>query len=206
MNPCLIELFNDHEKRDRFAKELPTTFDIVRQRMPKRNPAVGILREHVIIGFFVSEFGASNVVVSDLGNQRSGTLVLCGHEVSIKTRTNNNAVKILWTSDTAKVQEEIDSYKPQHDILLINIHWGNTENSVFYIPLVVQQTVMKNIGRCKYMTSAIGTNNRGIDFTREALSNLETHEETLSIYVDWTPTNANYPKPWIEWENYWNER
>ena len=206
MNPCLIKLFNDQEKRDRFAKGLPTAFDIVKQRMPKRSLAVGILREHVIIGFFVSEFGASNVVVSDVGNQRSGTFVLCGQELSIKTRTNSNVVKILWTSDTEKVQEEIDSYKPQHDTLLVSIHWKHRKNSVFYFPLSAQHSVFNKIGRGKYLKSASGTNNRGIDITTEALSNLETHEDTLSIHVNWTPTAANYPKPWVEWENYWNER
>lgn len=206
MNPCLIELFSVQEKRDRFAKGLPTAFDKVRQQVQQRNPAVGILRKHVIIGFFVSEFGPNNVDVPDLGNQRSGTLLLCGHKLSIKTRTNDSAIKILWTSDNEKVQKELESYKPESDILLINIHWKQRRNSVFYFPLTAQQSVMEKIGRSKYLKSESGTNNRGIDITKEALANLEIHKQSLAICVDWTPNATEYPKPWAEWVNYWIDR
>ena len=56
MNPCLCDLFRITEKRERFAKGLPVAFDMVRQRMPKSNPAVGILREHVILVPYQSKF------------------------------------------------------------------------------------------------------------------------------------------------------
>ena len=57
MNYCMYDLFQNDEKRNRFAKGLPKAFDMVRKRMPKGNPAVGLLREHVIIGFFEAAFG-----------------------------------------------------------------------------------------------------------------------------------------------------
>ena len=67
MNSCLDDLFLIPEKRNRFAKGLPTAFEMVRQRMPKGNPATGILREHISIGFFVAEFGGDDVDVPEKG-------------------------------------------------------------------------------------------------------------------------------------------
>ena len=107
MNNCFYDLFLIQEKRERFSDGLPMAFDMVRQRMPKGNPAVGILREHVIIGFFVAEFGEHNVSVPEKGNERSYDVILCGQELSVKTVTNNGGIKILWTVDTEQVQREI---------------------------------------------------------------------------------------------------
>ena len=77
MNSCLYELFLIPEKRNSFAKGIPTAFDMVRQRMQRGNPAIGILREHIIIGFFVAEFGADNVDVPEKGNERGYDVALC---------------------------------------------------------------------------------------------------------------------------------
>ena len=56
-------------------------------------------------------------------NNRSYDIILCGHELSIKTITNHGTIKVLWTVDTKQVRRELRQYKPQHDILLINIFW-----------------------------------------------------------------------------------
>lgn len=204
MNPCLVDLFNNTEKIDKFAKWLPTMFDIVRHQVPEGNPAVGILREHVIIGFFVSEFGEKNVDVPTYGNKRSLAMELCGHKLSIKTRTGKGTIKAIWTSDTEKVEEEINEvYEPQHDILLIRIYWDEKMDSVFYIPLFVQESVLDTIGRSEYLKSATGTNNRGIEISAKALSLLEKHNQTMSFKVDWRTTNGNYPPPWERWCACW---
>ncbi len=204
MNSCLRELFETPEKRNRFAKGLPTAFDMVRTRMPKGNPAVGILREHVIIGFLVAEFGLDQVVVPERGNERSYDVVLCDGELSIKTVTGNVGVKILWTVDTQQVKREINiGYKPQHDILLVNIFWRETKESVFYIPVNVQQCVFDKLGREQYLSSATGTNNRGIEISRKSITTLKSHQDTIKIPVSWFPANMNYPDPWDEWDEYW---
>lgn len=206
MNPRLIELFNNHEKRTRFARKLPEAFDMVRQRMPKGNPAVGILREHVIIGYFISEFGEDNVSVPEYGNRRSGALRLFDRELLVKTRTKTGPVKVIWTADTEKVQEEIEiGYSPEHDLLLIYIHWEKSRDSVFYIPVEAQESVFDAMDRSEYLKSNTGTNNRGIEITRRALSLLERYENTISINVDWTPPYKVYPKAWTEWVNFWGD-
>lgn len=206
MNSCLFDLFQVREKRNRFAMGLPTAFDMVQQRMPKGNPAVGILREHVIIGFFVAEFGGDKVSIPERGNERSYDVILCGQELSVKTRTGEGGVKILWTVDTEQVEHEInEGYKPEHDILLVNIFWGLNKDSVFYIPLSAQKSVLDNMGREKYLSSATGTNNRGIEIRGRAISALKAHSDSYSFSVNWVTANINYPDPWQEWKDYWKQ-
>ena len=192
------------DKRKRFANGLPVAFDMVRQRMPPGNPAVGILREHVIIGFFLAEFGLKNVEVPEKGNERGYDVVLCGGEISIKTVTGNQGVKILWTADTAQAQSAIsEGYQPEHDILLISIFWGKQKDSAFYIPLSAQKNTLKCLGRDQYLSAVPGTNNRGIEIKRKAITALKKHQDTISISVDWTIEDTNYPAPWDEWDEYW---
>ena len=204
LNSCLKKLFCMPDKRKRFANGLPVAFDMVRKRMPPGNPAVGILREHVIVGFFLAEFGPKNVEIPERGNERGYDVVLCSGEISIKTVTGNQGVKILWTADTAQVQSEISGgYQPEHDILLINIFWGKQKDSAFYIPLSAQKNILKYLGRDQYLSAAPGTNNRGIEIKRKAITALKKHQDTISISVDWNIEDTNYPAPWDEWDEYW---
>ena len=204
MNRCLYDLLHCPERSIRFTKGLPTAFDVVRQRMPKRSPAVGILRGHAIIGFFVAEFGDDCVDVPESGNERSYAVVLCGKKLSVKTRTDNGGIKVLWTSDTEQVEREIkEGYKPEHDILLIKIFWGYDKDSVFYIPLSAQLSVFNYLGRDHYLSSSTGTNNRGIEIRRKAVTLLKSHSDTISISVNWVTDNIKHPEPWAEWSYYW---
>ncbi len=204
MNQCLRDLFLNPVRRNRFARGLPTAFAMVKQRMPG-NPAVGILREHVITGYLVAEFGQEKVQVPEKGNERSYDVVLCGEKLSIKTITGDVGFKILWTADTEKVYREIDTgYEPTHDILLINIFWDELKDSVFYIPLSAQQSVFNCIGRSNYLSSATGTNNRGIEIRKRAVKELKAHSNTFRMSVMWVPDHTKYPEPWDEWVKYWN--
>ena len=90
--------------------------------MPKGNPAFGILREHVIIGFLAAQFGKENASEPERGNRHGFNVVLCGSKLSIITRARHGGVKIIWTVDTQQVEYEInEGYKPKHDLLLVNI-------------------------------------------------------------------------------------
>ncbi len=206
MNHCLLDLFCLENKRNKFAKGLPIAFDIVRQRMPKSNPAVGILREHVIVGFLESEFGKANVSVPEDGTKRGYDVVLCGEKLSIKTKTGAGGFKVLWTVDTDYVQRELDQgYSPDYDLLLVQIEWGKKADSVFYITSDVQHDVLNGIGQDYYLSSATGTNNRGIEVRSGAVTKLRNHQDTISMPVDWRIENADYPKPWDEWVTYWGK-
>ena len=191
---------------EKFQRNLPSAFDAVKQRLSKGNPAIGILREHVILGFFAAEFGKQSIEIPEYGTQRQYDVVLCGHPLSIKTRTGDGGFKILWTADTEQVDREIrGGFIPEHDILLINIYWGEEKNSVFYIPLVVQKFVLEQMGRANYLSSATGTNNRGIEVSRKAVTALKAHRDTMSMSVNWKVQLFQYPKPWEEWQKFWLE-
>ena len=206
MNQCLIDLFNMPEKRNRFATGLPTAFDIVRQQMPKGSPAVGIPREHVIIGFFVSEFGEDCVNVPESGTNRRFDVEVCGHGLLVHTKTNYGPFKISWTSDTQQARRKIKAgYYPTHDILLINIFWGQRQDSVFYIPLSVQQYVFNLLGSSNYLQAKEGTNHRGVEIKGSTATRLKRHPDTLKMQINWVTDSNEYPKPWKQWEDYWNQ-
>ncbi len=203
MNPCLVSLFNDSSKRHRLTKGLPVAFDMVRNRFPRSNPAVGVLREHVILGFLESEFGKENVVVPASGIERDYDVLLCGEKLSIKTVTNERNFKILWTADTDKVKKEYENYVPKQDILLINIFWGKLKESVFYFPISVQKEIFKQLGKEKYLDTPFGTNHRGISISSKGAKAMKNHSNTMSLPVHWITENIKHPNPWNEWIEYW---
>lgn len=93
-----------------------------------------------------------------------------------------------------------------YDLFLINIFWDKCRDSVFYIPLSAQNDVIDHIGRQKYLSSATGTNNRGISIHKQAVKQLKKHSETLSFAVDWRVKEADYPDAWDEWIEFWSNR
>ena len=101
MNRCIVNLFNDEHKIEDFLERLPIAFEIVSNEIPPRNPAIGILREHVIIGYFISALGKDKVSVPTQGNERGFDVVVYDEKLSIKTVTGNGhgSVKVLWTVD-----------------------------------------------------------------------------------------------------------
>ena len=60
MNRCMVDLLNDQEKLLHFTLGLPTAFENVEKQLPG-NPAQGLLREQVIIGYFRFVFGKDKV-------------------------------------------------------------------------------------------------------------------------------------------------
>ncbi|MDE0184113.1 MAG: ThaI family type II restriction endonuclease [Candidatus Poribacteria bacterium] len=203
MNPCIANLLKDDIKVTRFVKNLPIAFEIVANEMPKGNPAIGILREHVIIGYFISEFGQNKIRVPEEGNKREFDVEVCGEPLSIKTITGNSLVKILWTADQTIVNEEIAyRYHPETDMFLITIHWGKTQNSVFYIPKHVQSETYNQLGAAHYLRVASNTNHRGITIASKAMKTLKCHSDTLSCVVGWYKRGL-HSSPYERWENYW---
>ena len=205
MNPCLIDLFESEDRLNRLVTGLPNAFETVRHEMPKGNPAVGILREHVLTGFFINEFGEDDVVVPDWGVERSYDLEICGQYTSVKTGTNRTQVKVSWTADSLTIGSEVAEYQPFCDIFLVEIFWGRSAESIFYIPLSVQEDAKKQTDESKYLsylTAAVGTNLRGISITKEAMKILRSHKDTKRATVDRTETGIT-AKPHDRWVDYW---
>ena len=175
--------------------------------MPPGNPAVGILREHVLTGFLIDEFGEEHVAVPSDGVERGIDVTLHGIELSIKTTTGaaNSGVKVLWTVDPLQIGREISrDYEPECDMLLVNIFWGKERKSIYYIPVEVQLATRNELGD-SYLHANVGTNHRGISISSTAMKMLKEHTSTLCAYVTWLESDIDV-MPHDRWVDYWNER
>ena len=152
MNECIVDLLNDQEKLSHFTLGLPEAFERVEKKLPG-NQALGLLREQVIIGYFRFVFGTDKVKLPSNPNEKNFDVTLCGKDLAIKTVTGNNrdAIKLRWTSDNQRVDEEIATYSPKSDFLWIMIHWNKTADSIFYIPLSVQTETHNILGDSGYV-------------------------------------------------------
>lgn len=201
MNNCIDRLLMDSDACTKLVTGLPQAFEMAGLEMPG-NPAVGFLREHAITAFFKSYF-KEQVIIPVKGNQKSFDIIVCEKELSIKTVSNNNGVKVLWTADTESVLTEIGGgYKPDCDIFLVRIFWGKCEESIFYIPKEVQIEIFDQVGSYKYLKSKTKTNNRGIEISKPIIKEIENHSQTKKLCVDWQKLGMNYT-PYDRWEKFW---
>lgn len=209
MNHCLIELFSKPERIDFFTRHIPEAFSEVRSELGKGNPAVGILRENVIIGFFLAEFGVTKVDLVEEGNKRGHDVVICGEELSIKTITQDGGVKILWTVDNDSVDKEIEGgYQPHCDMMLISIYWGEIRDSVFYIPVHVQKEAHLSLKK-DYFNVDKHSNHRGIEISSVAMGKLKNHRDTKRAMVDWTfhkDSLKRSVRSYERWTEFWGLR
>ena len=213
MNECLKELFGDQTRIQRFLDNIPLAFQTVKLEMPG-NPAVGMLREQIIIAYFLDELGSDKVSIPRVGNKVGSDVAICNQDLSIKTVTRPGkmktiagiygSIKISWTVDWDKVEESIENYQPDIDLLLMVISWGREEESVFYIPHGVQSEVFTSLGIEKYLKVAKRTNSRGITLTREALEKLLAHPKTNKCKINWVEQDISHT-PYLRWEKFWRE-
>ena len=204
MNPCIVSLLNDENKVEHFVQKLPIAFEMASNEMPG-NPAIGMIREHIIIGYFISEFGIDKVSVPTQGNERGFDVFVCDEKLSIKTVTGygHGSVKILWTVDQSMIDQEIERYQPEYDLFLVTIHWGRTQDSIFYIPISVQLETYEMFG-VEYLKVNRGTNHRGIFINTEPMRKLKAHPDTLKCKVTWTERGTHYT-PYERWEDFWKK-
>ena len=68
-----------------------------------------------------------------------------------------------------------------------------------------QARVFKELGREGYIKlPKPGTNPRGAEFTKEALSRLAKDQETRVIKIEWNKQEIDY-SPYKRWVDYWSE-
>ena len=203
MNPHIGNLMKDKGKMEKLSKGLPQAFTIASMEAGPQNPAVGILREQILVAFFISELGVQNVKIPTSGVNRGYDVLVGGKELSIKTILDYGGIKVLWTSDTTSVRQEVRKYKPEADIFLARIFWNKTLDSLFYIPQWVQQEVMEEMGGSEeYLHVAYETNHRGINLSSRARNKLLDHSNTLKSPVNWIKQDINH-NPYERWESFW---
>lgn len=203
MNPCIQRLFDNREMISKLAELLPFGFELAASRFSGSNPAIGKFREDCLAGFFASRFGG-DMEPADSGTTRGLDIRLCGEPISIKTRTGDGAVKVIWTADSAKVKEEYKRFSPDCDILLINIFWKEIKDSIFFFTKEVQCDTMQEMTKDKYLKVGTGTNHRGIEISADAIRKMKSDERTLRHQVHWKKMGLN-TLPYLEWKNMWDE-
>ena len=209
MSNRLIEIFEDKDLVDRIKTRLPYLFQIAElesSRAGKIGMEVGSLRERIIVALLIYKFGETNVETEIPITEPEVDVRLFGQNISIKTITGKafSGVKLVWTVDAQKAKEFRETYYPHCDMLLVQIKWDDT-GGLFYIPLEAQKRLFDKIGREKYIKlPKPGTNPRGVEITKEALSSLPADNKSKVIGISWHKQKVDY-NPYKRWMDYWRE-
>lgn len=209
MLTSLNEIFNDRIIIEKIKRRLPLLFylaELESSRAGKIGMQVGSLRENIIIALLIFIFGEENVKTDIPITESELDVLIHEHPVSIKTISNKSfsGVKIIWTVDPHKAKEFQDNYYPSCDILLIQIVWGDI-GGFYYIPLEVQKKVFQKMGRENYIKlPKPGTNPRGVEITKEALTALVFDDIAKNIEINWQKPKIDYNQ-YKRWIDYWKE-
>lgn len=199
------ELFSDIKLIDRIKQKLPQLFHLAElesSRAGKVGMEVGTIRERIVAALLIYKYGVENVKIDIPITEAETDVLLFDKPISIKTITGKNfgGVKLIWTVDAQKAIEFSKNYKPFCDLLLVQINWNN-RGGIFYIPIEVQQQVLKEIGNENYIKlPKAGTNPRGVEMEGKAMKLLVTNFKTLSIPIDWRKESVNFNvyNRWVE--------
>jgi len=209
MSNRLIEIFEDKKLVDRIKTRLSYLFQLAElesSRAGKIGMEVGSLRERIIIALLIYKFREANVETEIPITEPEIDVKLFGEPISIKTITGKGfgGVKLIWTVDARKAREFRETYYPHCDILLIQINWSDM-GGFHYIPLKSQKRIFDKIGKERYIKlPKPGTNPRGIEITKEALSSLVEDKMSRVIEIFWQKTKVDY-NPYKRWVDYWRE-
>lgn len=205
----LIEIFEDTKLVEKIKTRLPYLFQLAElesSRAGKTGMEVGSVRERVIVALLIYKFGEENVETEIPITEPEVDVKLFGEPVSIKTITSKGfgGVKIVWTVDAEKSIEFREGYYPHCDILLVQINW-NDVGGFYYVPLKVQKSFFDKIGRQNYIKlPKVGTNPRGVEFTKEALLSLVGDSECKNIVINWQRRKIDF-NPYKRWVDLWRE-
>jgi len=205
----LNEIFEDKKIVSRIKKRLPYMFQIAEiesSRAGKTGMEVGSIRERIIVALLIYKFGKENVETEIPITEPEVDVKLFGVPISIKTITGKsfNGVKLIWTVDPNKAQEFRENYYPRCDVLLVQINW-NDLGGLFYIPLFVQEFLFKKLGKEKYIKlPKPGTNPRGVEISKEAMSGLIEDKDTKKIEIVWQRREIKF-NPYKRWIDLWSE-
>lgn len=208
MSSKLVEIFEDKKLVEKIKKKLPYLFQIAEienTKAKRTSMEVGSLRERIIIALLIYKFGEEKIrEISDIESEAD--IELFGDKISIKTFTGKNLinVKLIWTVDTIKAKEFYERYKPNCDMLLIQINWDSL-GGLYYIPLEAQKDIFNTMRREDYIKlPKVGTNPRGVEITKNALLKLVNHNLSKKIEIHWIREKINY-NPYYRWIEIWKE-
>jgi len=202
----LFEIFKDGKLVGMIKRRLPYLFQLAELEASRKTAGmqVGSLRENILIALLIYKFGDRNVETQIPITEPEIDVKLFGQPISIKTITGMGGVKAVWTVDAQKAREFVRTYNPKTDTLLAQINWSGVGH-LFGIPVAVQKDVFRSMGRERYFKlPKPGTNPRGVEFSKETLMKLTTHNGTKSIEIFWNRSKIEYD-PYQRWVDYWKE-
>jgi len=205
MSSRLSRIFQDEALKEKIKKKLPYLFQLAElesSRAGKAGMEVGSLREKIIVALLIYKFGEENVLTDIPITEPEVDAELFGEPISIKTITGKalSGVKLVWTVDPPKAQEFSQKYYPKYDMLLVQINWGST-GGFSYLPQEAQISIFNEIGRNNYIKlPKPGTNPRGVEIAKEALTKVVRHNLSKNILIDWQKTEIEFSsyKRWVE--------
>jgi hypothetical protein len=209
MSSRLMEIFEDERLIKKIQNRLPYLLQLAElesSRAGKTGMEVGSVRERIIVAMLIYNFDEANVETEIPITEPEVDANLFGESVSIKTITGKSfgGVKLIWTVDAQKAKEFRENYYPHCDILLAQINW-NDLGGFYYIPLEAQISLFEKIGKEKYIKlPKAGTNPRGVEITKEALSNLVEDSKSKNIEINWQRTEIDF-NPYKRWVDLWEE-
>ncbi len=215
MNPTLLTLFRNEHYVELLRQNLPRAFEVadaesrrIQQRSGRTYESVGqevgVVREKILIAYLRHTVGDMHIELPT-ANSAMRDVMIFGHPLEIKTVTRNGKVKAKWTADTASAQNDIGRFEFTSDLLLVRIWWGAEQDSIFYIPVEVLQELAGNHAANNYLSSASGTNNRGIDIQSWFMTAAEGHRDTVRIPIDWHRIGIRID-PMARWLAYWADQ
>ena len=75
----------------------------------------------------------------------------------------------------------------------------------YYVPLETQKRFFDKVRRKKYIKlPKVGTNPRGVEITKEALSTLLENNKSRRIEINWQRTKIDF-NPYKRWVDFWRE-
>jgi hypothetical protein len=206
----LEEIFEDQNIVNKIQTKLPYLFrlaELESSRAGKIGMEVGSLREKILIALLIYKFGEENVDYKLPITEPEVDVKLFGAPISIKTITGQGGVKAVWTVDATSAKDFIEKYTPKADIILVQINW-QSKGQVCLIPIEAQKTILKDLGCNKYFKlPKAGTNPRGVEFSKEAISKLQKESCVKRIEIEWKrpETNLSLYDVYRRWVDYWSE-
>lgn len=199
MTDLLVNLLNNPQYVSLIQKKLPPAFQTVENEL-KGNPAVGLLREQVILGMLIALLGNDDINIPGSGVEADIDCYVDKQPLSIKTVSYAGGVRLKWTSNAVKAREFIQMYRPLSDLLIVRIVWGNS-GSLRYIPLSSQEAVFQKL-EAQYLDYRGQTNTRGVNLSAEAEALLNHHPDSITLPILWqrSETVVNPVDKWVE---YW---
>jgi len=200
MSNLIPQLLTNSEYIEVIQRKLPPAFQTVEDEL-KGNPAVGLLREQIIIGMLIAFLGEANVKLIQGGVNPDIDCYVDLEPLSIKTVSLSGRLRLKWTSNAVKAKEFMNSYKPISDLLVIRIAWEKT-GVIRFIPLDAQKHLFGRVGAAQYLDYRATTNTRGVNLSFEAEQALNQYSQSVSLPIFWKRSKL-IGNPIDKWIDYW---